>query len=559
MSLAAQIIDQQISGIAARQEDAFSNELRLGNDVARRRSTAFLFLVAKTVFELSDEETLDAIMDGGERFGVDVLYFEPPEQGELKIGLIQGKYTDRLDSASAFPENAIVRMIDAIRVLFDPRKAVTVNERLRSRDRRRAFVRCGRGDSTRIGHCGQQRFRWTVQAQQRIDEAVSEFGGQVDWRHVGSEDLFSMLQTQKPVDVILQLTGQATVENFEYRRVLMGACRSPAWRKLADEYENRLFERNIRRYLGLVGNRVNEAIAHTLRQPDQRPNFYVYNNGITMTCSHFRHNALQQESWLVHVDGLQIVNGGQTVRTVQQVARDIGADIDNAEILVRLYEIQHNENDLVEEITFATNSRNPVDLRDLKANDPRQKALGASISGLGYVYRAKRDEKPVTANDLTSAVVAEAVLAIWRHRPHQARFRSREHFGALYDRIFTADLNGAQAIIAALLLRYAENRRKRPPPDAPDFLAYGSRFIAMLTGRYLLEEMEIPITRLDHRNFAEARRLVDEKAGEYLSRAEAQIVKALAPLFEGRPPTLQRLSATFRRADLVETLTGASV
>ena len=81
----------------------------------------------------------------------------------------------------------------------------------------------------------------------------------------------------------------------------------------------------------------------------------------------------------------------------------------------------------------------------------------------------------------------------------------------------------------------------------------------MLTGRYLLEEMEIPVTKLDHRNFAEARRLVDEKAGEYLSRAEAQIEKALAPLFEGRPPTLQRLSATFRRADLVETLTGTDI
>lgn len=32
--------------------------------------------------------------------------------------------------------------------------------------------------------------------------------------------------------------------------------------------------------------------------------------------------------------------------------------------------------------------------------------------------------------ELTSAVVAEAVLAIWRHRPHQARFMGRQHKGA---------------------------------------------------------------------------------------------------------------------------------
>ena len=53
-------------------------------------------------------------------------------------------------------------------------------------------------------------------------------------------------------------------------------------------------------------------------------------------------------------------------------------------MLVRIYELLQNDNELVEAITFATNSQNPVDLRDLKANEPRQEALSTSISGLGY-------------------------------------------------------------------------------------------------------------------------------------------------------------------------------
>ena len=150
------------------------------------------------------------------------------------------------------------------------------------------------------------------------------------------------------------------------------------------------------------------------------------------------------------------------------------------------------------------------------------------------------------------------MLAVWRDRPHQARFRGREHFGALYERIFTDDLNGAQAVVAALLHRRAENHRKRPPEDAPDFLAYGSRFLAMLTGRYLLNEMGIALDQLDHRNFTAARDLAQRKAGDYLARAQAQIEDALAPLFMDRERTLQRLSATFRRADLVDTLLEAS-
>ena len=553
MSIATQVIDQQVSGIVTGQEDAFTNELGLGPDEGKRRATAFLFLVARTMFELDDEETLDGIVDGGNDFGIDALYFDPPDQGEIRVALIQGKYRTDLRGDAAFPENAIVKMIDAVGTLFDPAKAVTTNERLRKRlEDVRSFIAEGAIPQVTVVAANNGE-KWTPQAQQRIDNKEEEFSGQVDWQHVGSKRLLAMLQARKSIDTELQLVGQALVESFHYRRVLMGRMSVAELARLTDEYGNRLFERNIRRYLGLANSHVNEEVAHTLRRPDQRPNFYFYNNGITITCSQFRHNALKREDWRVQVSDLQIVNGGQTARIVQQVAEGIGPDIEAAEVLVRIYELQQDDA-LVESIALATNSQNPVELRDLKANDSRQKDLGESISALGYSYRAKREDRPVSPDEFTSAVIAEAVLAVWRHRPHQARFRGRQHFGALYDTIFTKDLNGAQAIIAALLHRHAENRRKRPPDGAPDFLAYGSRFIAMLMGRYLLEEMGITRNQLDHRNFDRARTLIERKSADFVSRAEKDISAALEPLFNGRERTLQRLSATFRREDLIEML-----
>ena len=114
MSLAAQIIDQRVSGIVEEQSDNFDNELRLGTDEDRRRSIAFLFLVAKAIFDLTDDQTMDGIVDGGNDFGIDALYLEPPADGELHITLIQGKYRRGLGGDSAFPENDIARMIDAI-------------------------------------------------------------------------------------------------------------------------------------------------------------------------------------------------------------------------------------------------------------------------------------------------------------------------------------------------------------------------------------------------------------------------------------------------------------
>ena len=557
MSLATQIIDQQVSGTIDKLADAFDNELRLGADEHRRRSMAFLFLVAKTAFDLTEEEVLDGIVDGGDDFGIDALYFEPPDDGELYITLLQGKYRADLRGESAFPENSIAKLIDAIGTLFDPWRPVNVNPRLdRKVDEIRSFVR--EGSIPRVtAVAANNGLRWTNHAQQRIDNSERDFGSQVEWRYMGPTDLLALFQARKPIDTELRFKGQATVETFDFRRVLIGRMSVAELARLTQQYGNHLFEKNIRRYLGLAGNRVNEAVARTLRDRDQRSNFYFYNNGVTITCSQFRHSTLQKENWNVQISGLQIVNGGQTARTVQQIAVEIGPEIDEAEVLVRVYELQQDDTEVVEAITFATNSQNPVDLRDLKANDQRQRDLSTSIDALGYTYRTKREDNAVSSDEFTSAVIAEAVLAIWRNRPHQARFRSREHFGALYDEIFSESLNGAQAIIAALLHRHAENRRKRPPDDAPDFLSYGSRFVAMLMGRYLLEAMNISLPELDHRNFGRALALVEGQWKSYLLRAESRIKDALKELFIDRETTLQRLSATFRRADLVEMLSAS--
>ena len=336
MTLAAQIIDQQVSGIVEKHSDAFAGELRLGRDRHRRRAIAFLFLVARTAFDLADEDALDGIVDGGDDFGIDALYFEPPDDGELRITVVQGKYRQDLGGDSAFPERGVAGLIDAIGALFDPARPVRLNRRLNERiEEVRSFVKDGAIPRV-TAVAANNGARWTAQAQQRIDDAAPAFGDQVGWRHLGADEILALLQARKPIDAELRLTGAAVAETFDFRRVLTGRMSASELARLTDTYGDRLFERNVRRYLGLAGNRVNEAVASTLRAPAQRPNFYFYNNGVTITCSQFRHNALQREDWSVQVSDLQIVNGGQTARTVQQVAKEIGAAIREADAAAAL-------------------------------------------------------------------------------------------------------------------------------------------------------------------------------------------------------------------------------
>lgn len=555
--LSAQIVDQRVTKIATMLRERFENEVGVRGDDQRIKSAAFVFLVVKSFLDLDDDETIDCIVEGGGDFGVDAVYTAPPQDGEFSVTLVQGKYKRNFDGNANFPEGAVKEIITAIKLLFDPSVQISTNERLKQKvEEIRSQIAEGYIPAVRVMLCNNG-LKWNASADSLI--IASRLGDQVSWQHVGPDDLLSILQAPKPVDDTIQLSGRATVENFDFRRALIGRMAVGQLASLFDRHGDRLLERNIRRYLGLSGNRVNEAVAATLSDPSLRNNFYFYNNGITIVCSQFRYNALQSENWQVQLSGLQIVNGGQTSKTVQQVVKEIGPDAGNAQVLVRIYELSSEDEQIVRNITYATNSQNPVDLRDLRSNDKIQQSLEQAIDALGFAYRRRRGDQANSTKDITSATTAEAVLAVWRNRPHQARFLTTEHFGKLYDIIFTKDLNGAQSVLAVQVLRFAENKRKRPPTGAPDFLPYASRFIAMLMGRYLLNELGLRVEELNHTNFLRAEKAFDVNAEAYFQKAVEAISDALEPLFEHQSRTLQKLSATFRRGDLVSALVGETL
>ncbi len=557
MNINASIIDQRISGIIGDHPEW----VPFPNDLDKQKSAAFILLCMSTALEITLGEASELLTEGGNDAGVDGLHIGEAEDGEFTVTVFQGKYkVKNLDGKANFPENGIQKAINTVQTLFDPFRKVTLNNKIEPKiEEIRSLIRDAYIPSVRVVLCNNGA-KWTDTAQLWIDSASLDYGDKVHFAHFNHDSIVRVLQRSQTVDAQMVLNGKAIVEDMNYLRVLVGRISVQEIQRLFNDHGDRLLERNIRRYLGLHSNRVNKAIHETLISQEKSDKFYFYNNGITVVCDKFDYNAFQKEDYKVQVKNMQIINGGQTCRTIQETLNNFFPDIvsESAYVMIRIYQLAETEKEFVRDITYATNSQNPVDLRDLRSNDEIQKQLEMGMQDLQYTYKRQREEGGTGSSVLTSSIVAEATLAIWRERPQQSKFRRKEHFGKLYELIFK-DLNAAQAILAVNIFRYVENERKRPSTDSPpEFLPYASHYLAMLIGSLLLKAQSIKLPQVTHRNFQELTTEFEAQKEQYHQQAITMLKEALVQCYGERSVSLQQLSATFRRGDLLEMLNQTS-
>lgn len=553
MNINASIIDQRVTGIVEDHPEWLPESSNINN----KKSAAFVLLCLSTCLEMPLGEAAELITEGGNDAGVDGLHIGEVEDGEFLVTIFQGKYKVKdLKGEANFPENGVQKAVDTVQVLFDPYRRVALNKKIAPKiEEIRSFIKDAYIPNVRVILCNNGA-QWTEQAGNWIDEAKKDYGDKVDFIHFNHDSIVNILQRSKKVDTTLTLNGQAIVEDMNYMRVLVGRVSVQEIHRLFNDHGDKLLERNIRRYLGLHTNRVNTAIHETLCDPQRSDKFYFYNNGITVVCEKFDYNAFQKSDYKVQLKNMQVINGGQTCKTIQETLKGglPGRVGESAYVMVRIYQLGETHKDFVQDITYATNSQNPVDLRDLRSNDEIQKQLEIGIADLGYTYKRQREEGGGGSSVITSSTVAESVLAIWRQRPHQAKFRRKEHFGKLYKDIFK-DLNASQALLAVLIFRAVENERKRPTSSTPpDFMPYASHYISMLIGRKLMADMGVSLLNVSHRNFQGIIQKFEEGQAEYHANAVNDVIAALKACYGEREISLQQLSATFRRGDLLETL-----
>jgi hypothetical protein len=552
MDINKHIIDQRIRKIAKDNPDKFAS----AGDERKKLSKAFVCLSVASYLDIELEEAFDLITEGGNDAGVDAVFVGDVNDYDFSVIIFQGKYVFDLNKDNHFPANSIQRVIGSIGAIFDPGKPIEMNDELTPKVADiRSLITDGLIPNIKCIFTNNG-LKWNNDGDNHIENSGFP-ENQVKFGYFNHKDIVDSLQSKKGINETLQLTGKSIQEGFNFMRVLIGKINVVEIAKLFDIHGDSLLNRNIRNYLGLNSNRINSEIQNTLIG-DRCDNFYFYNNGVTMICSKFAHNELQEANWKVRIDDLQIINGGQTCKTIQRTIKE-NPDVDysNVYVLVRLYELSGEDMDsLITDITIATNTQNPVDLRDLRANDGLQKRLETAVAGLGYTYKRKKNNA-ISPRDtiILSSVAAESICSVWKKKPYQAKFKKNELFGVFYHQVFD-DINAAQLVVAVLIYRFCDSQRKKTVLcDNYPHIPYSNYFMSMIMGDLLLNDSGISLSELTHQNFEEVKTYFETNKDNLFEKANEKLISALAQLYPSPHDYAtidkRRLSATFRRGDLL--------
>ena len=430
------------------------------------------YLVCETLFGLdhdsaemfvTDSASINSKGNSDDR-GIDILYFnQDAGEDELDVTIVNCKYKKDFEGASTFtfPTNEITKIDSALsdvvedpegkKDLFNAKQQLLLqeisNRYQKSENVTFNVIFCSNATSN-IDNA-------------RLNSLKSKFKD-VAFNVIGIDDLIRDSRNRsKP-----KINGKIAVQKHDMFEVSMGFVakinaaeilrlfsKNQEYRNLTDfqleilaeDFLNEnILRDNVRKFKG-VTNIINSNIIKTAKNPNECDNFFYYNNGLTVLCNKIRRAPLSNKQ-IITLEGMQVVNGGQTIRCLDELKKDRIENLENIYLLCRFYEIEDVDFSL--NVAEYTNSQTAVTNRDIKSIDERQRKLQELINSKGYFYqiKAKEFEKEKKEQVIDLEKIAQCLYAFDCESPAQARNNKKDIFSTKYDEIFTDKIDANHII-----------------------------------------------------------------------------------------------------------------
>ena len=191
-------------------------------------------------------------------------------------------------------------------------------------------------------------------------------------------------------------------------------------------------------------SRYNAGIAKTLREEPSK--LFMYNNGLTIVSDDIKaHPVNGHRKVRISLSGIQVLNGGQTLRTLHDFnaadKSNITEYISKGELLVRIFNASNNET--ANKIAEYTNSQNSISNVDLKSLSTLQIQLEQLLDEHGIIYSRKNGDTGIhDEKEYRYKISMEQfgqILFAYQGFPEKSSNQKQHIFGKYYDSIFSED------------------------------------------------------------------------------------------------------------------------
>ena len=424
---------RQVRDALLREFDGLIDLTDLTSTSGREQSFLSRALAALAVRDLTGCDSAaaaDAVIDGRNDIGIDAV---ATDKNASHLWLVQSKWSD--NGRASFGVGEALKFIDGLRQI-DGRKFDRFNMRFRSLADQVDAVLSNPGSKITLVTAAMRTDPLAADVVQRLADAQDEFnqyGNILDQRVYLARDVWEVVRNdfaEPPIALGVEMQDWIKISGqYEAFQGIVSVADIAQW---FDDHEDRLFDRNIRKPLGIT--QVNQGLIETLT--DEPHNFWFFNNGITLLCDSFEPEYARlgaRSRVTLRLTGASIVNGAQTVHAIHQAFRRNAEAAAEAYVTVRVISLKNCPPGFADAVTTATNTQNRVERRDFVALDPVQRAIREDfLLSLQKTYTVKRGE-PEPAPDSGCSVEVAATALACAHRNSDLAVRARRGVDLLWE------------------------------------------------------------------------------------------------------------------------------
>ncbi len=236
---------------------------------------------------------------------------------------------------------------------------------------------------------------------------------------------------------------------------------------------------NVRGFV--LNSKYNRNITTSLKEDPSK--FFMYNNGITIVANSILARPINGgKKFILELQDFQILNGGQTVRTIHNFNNEdpsiISDYLSKSEVLVRIFNTSNQEVNSVHKIAEYTNSQNAISNIDLKSLSVEQIELEQYLEDFDIIYSRKlgdvgKSESKEYKHKISMDKFGQVLFATQGY-PEKSSNEKQHIFGKYYDQVFKHDfdLSAAPEIIDRYYAILNFYNRLKPSGIVPMELKY---------------------------------------------------------------------------------------